>query len=139
MTACGVLLCDDLIFASKVTATASAHGLTVLVRKTPEAAIAAAVERPITGAILDLHTPGLDVPAFLAAVSRSDGNGPRVVGFGSHVDAATLNAAKAAGCDDVMPRSRFVKELEEKLPCWLQQPGIGQGLQSEHVPANSAG
>jgi hypothetical protein len=52
--------------------------------------------------IVDLSRPGvLDVlPAVAAHVGR-------VVGFGSHVDTELLAAARAAGCTEVLPRSRF--------------------------------
>ncbi len=36
--------------------------------------------------------------------------GARVVGFGSHVDRATLEAAAATGCE-AMPRSQFFRSL----------------------------
>ena len=38
---------------------------------------------------------------------RAGDIGGRLVGFGSHVDADTLEAARAAGCHEVLPRSRF--------------------------------
>ena len=115
----GLLLCDDLLFASKVTATAAAHGLTVRVCKTP-----VALARELTAApaavILDLQTSELNVAGLLAGLKVPR---PPVIGFGSHVDKDTLDAAKTAGCDEVMPRSRFVKELEENLPRWLERCG----------------
>jgi hypothetical protein len=45
--------------------------------------------------------------------------GPRVVAYGSHVDTATLRAAREAGCDPVLPRSKFVEELPSALPHWF--------------------
>lgn len=53
-------------------------------------------------AVVDLSRPGvLDVlPTVVERV-------PRVIGFGSHVDTDLLAAARAAGCTDVLPRSRF--------------------------------
>jgi len=36
-----------------------------------------------------------------------------VIAFGAHVDADALRAAREAGADRVMPRSRFVEELEK--------------------------
>jgi hypothetical protein len=42
-----------------------------------------------------------------------------VVAYGSHVDTATLRAAREAGCDVVLPRSKFVEELPTALPTWL--------------------
>ena len=113
----GLLLCDDLLFASKVTATAAAHGLSVAVRKSPEALLAAATANPPAGVIVDLNTPGLEVETLITRLSAI---GPvRVIGFGSHVDKETLDAAKAAGCNEVMPRSKFVKELEANLLGWF--------------------
>ena len=41
--------------------------------------------------------------------------GVRVIAFGSHVDVARLKAARAAGCDEVLPRSAFFEGLEERL------------------------
>lgn len=57
--------------------------------------------------LVDLSRPGvLDVVGSLAA---------RTVGFGSHVDDELLAAARAAGCDEVLPRSRFFRTLATLL------------------------
>jgi hypothetical protein len=53
-----------------------------------------------------------------ALASLSTARRPRVVAYGSHVDAAGLRAARAAGCDIVLPRSQFVEELPGKLKEW---------------------
>jgi hypothetical protein len=37
----------------------------------------------------------------------------RTVGFASHVDGETIAAAEAAGCDEVLPRSRFFRRLPD--------------------------
>jgi hypothetical protein len=37
----------------------------------------------------------------------------RIVAFGSHVDDEVLDAARAAGIDDVLPRSLFFRRLPE--------------------------
>lgn len=109
-----VLLCDDLLFGSKVTATGRAHGLAVSVARTPAQAVAKAAGAACV--IVDLHLEGLHLPELLPEL-RSAGV-KRVIGFGSHVDAETLKAARRAGCDVVMPRSQFAKEVEEKLTEW---------------------
>lgn len=113
-----LILCDDLMFTSKVTATARAHGLTAAVARTPAEAVRKAP--PVGCVIVDLHLLGLDLPQLLADLRA--GSRAAVIGFGSHVDAETLKAARAAGCDRVMPRSQFVKELEAKLPEWATPP-----------------
>ena len=44
---------------------------------------------------------------------------PRVVAYGSHVETETLRKAREAGCDPVLPRSKFVEELPAKLREWI--------------------
>jgi CheY-like chemotaxis protein len=109
-----LLLCDDLLFGSKVTTTGRAYGIPVVVARTPAAATAKAAAASCL--IIDLHLTGLDLPQLLAEV-RAAGVA-RVIGFGSHVDVQTLKAARRAGCDAVMPKSQFTAELETKLAEW---------------------
>jgi DNA-binding NarL/FixJ family response regulator len=118
MTPAGVMLCDDLLFSSKVTTTARALGLTVVPAKTPDAALANAKAIHAVTVFIELHTPGLVLSQFLESLRSLDPL-PRIIAFGSHVDKASLNAAKAAGCDLVMPRSKFVASLETELAGWL--------------------
>src|SRR5947208_151572 len=113
------MLCDDLIFFSRVAATARAAGLSVKQARTAAAVLDLARQQPPGGVILDLHTDGLDLPALLAGLREACPAMPRTVAFGSHVEAETLRAARQAGCDLVLPRSRFVKELEGSLAEWL--------------------
>ncbi len=113
----GLLLCDDLIFTSRVTGTARALGLEVrAARDVPGLLELARQERPAC-VIVDLHNPGLDLAALLKELGEPL---PRVVAYGSHVEAVTLHAARLAGCDPVLPRSRFVEELPAALPGWLE-------------------
>lgn len=58
--------------------------------------------------VVDLSRPG--VLEALAGVA-----GVRTLGFGSHVDRDLLSAATAAGCDDVLPRSRFFADIQALL------------------------
>jgi DNA-binding NarL/FixJ family response regulator len=41
---------------------------------------------------------------------RADAPGARIVCFGPHVDDASMDAARAAGADVVLPRSRFFRD-----------------------------
>lgn len=115
----GLMLCDDLIFFSRVSGAARAAGLTVRMVRTPALLLAAAREDAPGGVIVDVHNPGLDLPALLTELKSACEPMPRVVAYGSHVEADVLRAARQAGCDRVMPRSQFVKELELKIPEWL--------------------
>ena len=58
--------------------------------------------------VVDLGRPGvLDALPHLAGV--------RTIGFGSHVDRDLLAAARAAGCDEVLPRSEFFRRAGQLL------------------------
>lgn len=115
----GLLLSDDLIFTSRVTGTARALGLTVKAARSAEAVLALARQEAPACVVLDLHNPGLDLAVLLGRLAEVCPTRPRVVAYGSHVETAVLKAARAAGCDIVLPRSRFVEELSDSLPAWF--------------------
>lgn len=115
----GLLLSDDLIFTSRITATARALGLTIRAARSVEALEALARQQAPSGVLVDLGNPGLDVPDLIARLKTVCPVLPRLVGYGSHVDAAGLRAARAAGCDLVLPRSAFVEQLPTALAEWL--------------------
>ena len=90
----------DLMDRSRVSA--AAPGVVFVARPEDLAATDATV------VVVDLGRPGvLDVVPHLA--------GRRVVGFGSHVDVELLDAARAAGCGEVLRRSEFFRRLGELL------------------------
>jgi CheY-like chemotaxis protein len=113
------MLCDDLIFFSRVSGAARAAGLSVRMVRTVADLLTAARAAPPGGVIVDVHNPGLDLSALLTELRSACPAMPRVIAYGSHVEAAVLRAARQAGCDRVMPRSRFVEELEAKIGEWL--------------------
>jgi DNA-binding NarL/FixJ family response regulator len=99
-----VAFVPDLMDRSRVTA--AAPGVEVVA--TPAALPAAGADADVV--VVDLGRPGvLDALPVLA------GGRARVVGFAAHVDRATLDAARAAGCDEVLPRSAFFRGLPELL------------------------
>jgi DNA-binding NarL/FixJ family response regulator len=117
-TPLALLLSDDLLDGSRVTATARAIGFEVRQRRSADALIATVRDLVPSCVLVDLHNPGLDVPALVREL-RSLSPRPRLVGYGSHVDAARLRAARQGGCDEVMPRSQFFEALESRLSEWL--------------------
>lgn len=54
----------------------------------------------------------IDLGAYADAVPivRATSPGARIIAFGSHVDAAVLDDARAAGADLVLARSRFFRD-----------------------------
>jgi len=110
----GLVLCDDLIFFSRIAGAARAAGLNVrMVRSAPEL-LSAVRAAPPGGVILDVHLPALDLPALVGELGAIP-----VTAYGSHVEAEVLRAARAAGCARVLPRSRFVELLETDVTAWL--------------------
>lgn len=112
-----LLLSDDLIFTSRVTGTGVGVGVAVRVAKSAEALLNLARQQAPNCVILDLQNPGLNIAECVAALQALEPP-PSVVAYGSHVDTATLKAARAAGCDHVVPRSQFVEELPNQLANW---------------------
>lgn len=117
--AAGLLVSGDLFFSSKITGTAGQLGIRIELCS----ALSQAKQNAASGAyrfvLLDLGLPGLDVEELLA--SLPSGQRPKVVAFGPHVHTARLDEARRAGCDDVLPRSRFSAEL----PRIVQQLAAG--------------
>ena len=118
----GIIISDDLIFNSRVTATARAHGFTVANARTADAAVHVAETTPPACVIVDLQHSGLDVPGLMADLMAACPLRPRIIGYGSHVDHQSLRDARSAGVDLVLTRSQFVDRLEVELQNWLTKP-----------------
>ena len=102
-----LVLVRDLMFSSKIGATARAQNAAVRMLRDP-AKLAA---EPGARLIVDLNLDG----AIPAAIAWKQASGGEVIGFVSHFDAAAIAAARAGGIDRVMPRSQFVQVLPELL------------------------
>jgi len=124
MTPTAILLSDDLIFTSRIAGSGRDLGLTIRSARTADAVLNLAKQQPPTCVIVDLSNPGLRIADLTAGLGALDSR-PRIVAYGSHVDTATLRAARDAGCDVVLPRSKFVEELPTALPAWLAPPTGG--------------
>ncbi len=108
-----LLVSRDLFFTSKVTGTAQALGTRVDVVADAESGVLKLAGGEYRCVFIDLADEELDVAAFLARIKRDPR--PPVIAFGSHVATARLQAARDAGCDEVMPRSWFSSSLPELL------------------------
>ncbi len=110
-TPVGLLLSRDLIFTSKVTGTASALGRKVVVAGQVAQALAIIEKWPPRVVFVDLAAGELVASPALLQYQGAAGPGTPFLAFGSHVDVEALAEAARAGCDPVMPRSRFTAEL----------------------------
>jgi len=115
----GLLLCDDLLFASRIMGEARALGLTVKLARSLEQLLDLARQEAPSCVLVDLAFPGLALSELFQRLGEACNPPPRVVAYGSHVDTDSLRSARLAGCDPVLPRSKFVEELPRALPQWL--------------------
>jgi DNA-binding NarL/FixJ family response regulator len=103
-----VALMDDLFFQMKVAETAKHLGLELKVAANGDALLAL-LETPPKLVIVDLNARSQ--PIHTIERIRAGKNDVRVVGFLSHVQTDLAAQARAAGCDEVMPRSAFTQNL----------------------------
>lgn len=107
---------DDLMFMSKVRAAATGVGVTVSFARSHDAALSAVRQQLPALVILDLDNPRTD-PIGIVTALKADATTRAVptLGYVSHVHAALIEAARAAGTDDVLARSAFTQRLPELL------------------------
>jgi DNA-binding NarL/FixJ family response regulator len=103
-----VALMDDLFFQMKLAETAKHLGVEVKVAATPDA-LKTLLEPAPKLLIVDLNSR--NQPIATIQKLRADKNAVRVIGFLSHVQTELASQARAAGCDEVMPRSAFTQNL----------------------------
>jgi PleD family two-component response regulator len=107
---------DDLMFTSKIRATASQLGVPIAFARSADSALAEMRKRAPSLVILDLNNPRTD-PLGIVASMREDPALASVptLGYASHVQVDAINAARAAGVGEVLARSAFAQRLPEIL------------------------
>jgi CheY-like chemotaxis protein len=122
-----IALIDDLFFLAKVHETAKLTGVTLETAATGEQLLKAAAGSPAALILVDLNARqgALDAVERLCAANGAangparlpdgQGNPRRVIAFLSHVQTDLAERARAAGCAEVMPRSKFTQNLAEIL------------------------
>ena len=131
-----IVLIDDLFFQAKLFETAKLTGITLEIAATGEQLLKAAAANPEALVIVDLNARqgALDAVEQLCKASRAASSGVacglslepemksnasghprRVIAFLSHVQTELAERARAAGCQEVMPRSKFTQNLADIL------------------------
>jgi CheY-like chemotaxis protein len=107
---------EDLLFRSKISETANTLGVEALFPRSGEKLIETIYESPPDLLVLDLNSARFK-PLQLLEQLKSDevSRGVPVVGFLSHVQKDLAVAARESGCDRVMARSAFTRDLPEIL------------------------
>ena len=107
---------DDLLFSVKVKTAAKALGTDIYFERTPDGVVSTVRERRPSLVIFDLNSTRLKPMEAIAAIKGDpDLKSTKTLGYVSHVDSASIEAARAAGVDQVLARSAFVERLGEIL------------------------
>jgi DNA-binding NarL/FixJ family response regulator len=104
---------DDLLFSSKIRATAKQTGVDLVFARSPEEVLEQARTHQPSLAIFDLNSAKTDPVASIAALKKESTT--RVVAFASHIHTDLIDAGRSAGADHVMPRSAFATHLADIL------------------------
>ncbi len=104
-----VVVVEDLIFATKIRATAASLGIPVHQVRDASGLTAALEQRRPRGVVVDLSLAG--DPIELVRIAAAHASAPTVIAFVAHVESELAAAAHAAGAHQVMPRSRFSTQL----------------------------
>jgi DNA-binding NarL/FixJ family response regulator len=109
-----LIIVDDLLFASKISETASRLRVAVEAASMDRLRSRLGEIRP-NAVIIDLnHRSGRAVEAVRALKADRAWSGT-VCGFVSHVQSNLIEAAREAGCDLVLARSAFAQDLPQLL------------------------
>ena len=121
---------EDLLFRSKISETASQLGIEASFPRNPRKLLEAVRESPPDLLVLDLNSARFDPLVLLRTVrAEATKESVKTVGFLSHVQKDLAVAAREAGCDRILARSAFTKNLPEILagrtPDTLDEAGVG--------------
>ncbi len=118
-----VAVLSDLMFTVKIQEAVKRAGWEAVFVKSGEAALAQAKEGP--GAmIFDLnYAGGAPLETISALKADEETRGVRLIGFVSHVQVDLRKAAEERGCDVVVARSAFERELSRLLGDFAKRTG----------------
>jgi PleD family two-component response regulator len=107
---------EDLLFRSKISETANTLGIEAKFPRSPRKLVEQASASPPDLLVLDLNSSRFEPLKLLREVKSDEAlRDVPVVGFLSHVQRELAVAARESGCDRVVARSAFTKDLPEIL------------------------
>jgi PleD family two-component response regulator len=103
---------EDLLFKSKIMETANSIGVEASFPRSPKKFLAVAAEDPPDLLVLDLNSSRFEPLKLLGELKSGEATRDvPVVGYLSHVQQDLAVAAREMGCDRVVARSAFTKDL----------------------------
>jgi PleD family two-component response regulator len=121
---------EDLLFKSKISETSSQLGIEAAFPRSPKKLLDALRESPPDLLILDLNSARFEPLALLREVKSDEATREiSTIGFLSHVQKDLAVAAREAGCDRIVARSAFTRDLPKILagdtPDTIDEAGVG--------------
>src|SRR5690242_3469352 len=113
-----MVLCvvDDLMFSVKISTTAKARGVEIYFERKADQVLDSIREKQPSLVIFDLDGTRLRPIEAIAALKADPAlRSIPTLGYVSHVQAATIAAARQAGIDEVLARSTFSERLPDLL------------------------
>jgi CheY-like chemotaxis protein len=113
-----MILCalDDLIFSVRISTAARQLGVDVYFERDAAQVVPRIREKRPALVIFDLNSGRLDPLGAIRSIKTDpELQSVRTLGFVSHVDSETIDAARRAGIDQVLARSAFVERLGDIL------------------------
>ncbi len=111
--------CPDLFFTSKISETGRHLGISVQTASSIDQLHDQAGQSRHAVILVDLGGNGVNYPEAIRRLKEISPQTP-ILAYGSHVDRGLREAAKAAGCEEVLVRSEFTKRLPEILERYTQ-------------------
>jgi CheY-like chemotaxis protein len=107
-----LVLLDNLFFAAKINGAAARTGTEIRYARTAREALELASAEKPSMMIVDLDAAGCSPLTVIAEIRKNEGlNGISILGFVSHVNQELQEKAREAGCDRVLARSAFARDL----------------------------
>jgi PleD family two-component response regulator len=121
---------EDLLFKSKISETSAQLGIEAAFPRSPGKLLDALRESPPDLLVLDLNSARFEPLALLREVKSDEATREiSTVGFLSHVQKDLAVAAREAGCDRIVARSAFTRDLPKILagntPETIDEAGVG--------------
>ncbi len=110
-----VLFSQDLLLTSQVVQTAAAMNAQVETVASMTDLLTRCRNGQVAQIVLDLSMAQFDPAHALQELRQLEQPIPRLIAFGPHVHTSRLEAARAAGCDVVMTRGQFHRDLARIL------------------------
>jgi DNA-binding response OmpR family regulator len=122
-----LLLTTDLMLASRVTQAARATAATVEVIGDAATLNSRVAEDHVKRVLLDLNCPGVDLGQLVRSLREASRTDLQVIAVGPHVHRTKLDAARAAGCDQVLTKGQFHRTIDQIV--------TEEGLDNQRPPA----